>query len=185
MCVQLMFNLIICSDHEVTNSKISGSDTVMFYVFQIKCLNCNCFSSLFLAVTVSFTQPFYTVNEGNGNFLATLSLSTTPATEVIVLVVANGGTATGKYYNYYDPDLYHTVSGNGTDFFPGQVTATFSAGVATAQITFTIVNDNILEDDETFDIAIDQSTLPDGVVVVDPSLVTVTIVNDDGESYRC
>ena len=158
----------------------------MFYVFQIKCLNCNCFSSLFLAVTVSFTQPFYTVNEGNGNFLATLSLSTTPATEVIVLVVANGGTATGKYYiMILTCTMSYTVSGNGTDFFPGQVTATFSAGVATAQITFTIVNDNILEDDETFDIAIDQSTLPDGVVVVDPSLVTVTIVNDDGESYRC
>jgi len=78
----------------------------------------------------------------------------------------------------------YIVSGNGTDYFPDQVTATFSAGIATAQITFTIVNDNILEPDETFNIAIVESMLPNGVVVVDPSQVTVTIVDDDGESYR-
>jgi len=137
---------------------------------------------------VSFTQPSYTVNEGIENFMATLSLSTAPATEVSVLVLANSGTATGKCYIIQTLILTCTVpyivSGNGTDYFSDQVTATFSAGVATAQITFTIVNDNILEPDETLNIAIDESTLPNGVVVIDPSQITVTIVDDDGESYR-
>ena len=51
----------------------------------------------------------------------------------------------------------------------------------TAQLTFSITDDNILEDDETFTLTFDQSSLPNGVVVVDPSQVTVTIVDDDGE----
>ena len=60
-------------------------------------------------------------------------------------------------------------------------TVTFSAGVNSSQLNILITDDNILEDDETFNLTINQSSLPDGVVVGDPSQVTVTIVDDDGE----
>ena len=63
-------------------------------------------------------------------------------------------------------------------------TVTFSAGVNSSQLSILITDDNILEDDETFNLIINQSSLPDGVVVVDSSQVTVTIVDDDGECGR-
>ena len=44
-----------------------------------------------------------------------------------------------------------------------------------------ITDDNILENDETFTVAVDPSSLPNGVGVGDPSSTTVTIVNDDCE----
>ena len=63
-------------------------------------------------------------------------------------------------------------------------TIIFSAGVNSSQVNILINDDNILEDDETFNLNINQSSLPDGVVLVDPSHVTVTIVDDDGECGR-
>ena len=63
-------------------------------------------------------------------------------------------------------------------------TVTFSAGVNSSQLNILIINDNILEDDETFNVTINQSSLSDGVVVGDPSEVTVTIVDDDGEYFN-
>ena len=60
-------------------------------------------------------------------------------------------------------------------------TVTFSAGVNSSRLNILITDDNILEDDETFNLTINQSALPDGVVVGDPREVTVTIVDDDGE----
>ncbi|XP_065894203.1 uncharacterized protein [Dysidea avara] len=134
---------------DVTSSV--GSDTVSFTV-DIE------------AATVSFTQSSYSVNEGVGNFTATLTLSCPPVSEVRVMVLANSGTA------------------NGNDYFAVQTTATFAAGEMTAQLTFSITDDNILEDDETFTLTFDQSSLLDGVVVVDPSQVTVTIVDNDAVS---
>ena len=62
-------------------------------------------------------------------------------------------------------------------------TVTLSAGVNSSQLNILITDDNILEDDETFNLTINQSSLPDGVVV-DPSQVIVTIVDDDGECGR-
>ena len=63
-------------------------------------------------------------------------------------------------------------------------TVTFSAGVNSSQLNILITDDNILEDNETFNLTINQSSLPDGVVVGDRSQVTVTIVDDDGECGR-
>ena len=60
-------------------------------------------------------------------------------------------------------------------------TVTFSAGVNSSQLNILINDDNILEDDETFNLTINQSSLPDLVAVVDRSQATVTIVDDDGE----
>jgi len=76
---------------------------------------------------------------------------------------------------------YYIIIGNGIDYNSGVYDVTFSAGVTSSQLNIAITDDNILEPDESFTITIDQSTLPNGVMVVDPSEATVTIVDDDGE----
>ena len=55
----------------------------------------------------------------------------------------------------------------------------------TQQFRVDINNDNIQEPDETFIVFIDQSSLPNGVIVGEPSEITVTIVDDDGECAYC
>ena len=53
-----------------------------------------------------------------------------------------------------------------------------------ASFNVSINNDNILEGNETFDLTIDPSLLPDSVTVGDPGHTTVTILANDGE-YNC
>ena len=50
-----------------------------------------------------------------------------------------------------------------------------------ASFNVSINNDNILEGNETFDLTIDPSLLPDSVTVGDPGHTTVTILANDGE----
>ena len=62
-----------------------------------------------------------------------------------------------------------------------RASVTFAPGTMIATFTVDITDDSMVEPNENFIINIDQSSLPDGVVVVDPSQVTVTIVDNDGE----
>jgi len=41
--------------------------------------------------------------------------------------------------------------------------------------------DDLLEGNETFNVTIDESTLPDGVVLADPYEITVTILDSDSK----
>ena len=43
-------------------------------------------------------------------------------------------------------------------------------------------DDDILEDDENFVLTINQTSLPSGVTIGNPSVTTVTIVDNDGKS---
>ena len=53
-----------------------------------------------------------------------------------------------------------------------------------ASFSVNITNDNILERKEEFNLAIDQRSLPFVVTAIDPSQVTVTIMDDDsGKQY--
>ena len=52
--------------------------------------------------------------------------------------------------------------------------------MTTAPVDFRIIDDNISENNENFDLVIDQSSLPNRVSVGNPDQVTVTIVDDDG-----
>lgn len=56
----------------------------------------------------------------------------------------------------------------------------FTAGMTTASVDVPIIDDNISENNENFDIVIDQLSLPNRVSVSNPDQVTVTIVDDDG-----
>ena len=50
-----------------------------------------------------------------------------------------------------------------------------------ATFNVSITNDNILEANETFELAINISSLLSDVIIGTPGRVTVTIVDDDGE----
>ena len=73
----------------------------------------------------------------------------------------------------------------GVDYDSGPYTVTFPAGETSVSFDVPITNDNILEGDETFTVAVDPSSLPNDVEVGDPSSATVTIVNDDCELLVC
>jgi len=74
-------------------------------------------------------------------------------------------------YNYY-------CAGN-SDYVSGPYNFTIASGLTNITFNVSIINDNILEENEIFHLTIDPSSLPEDVHVGSPVLVTVTIVDDD------
>ena len=67
------------------------------------------------------------------------------------------------------------------DFIPGPYIVQFDVGVTTARFNVSINDDNILESNETFNLGINMSSLPSGIVVGNPGQSTVTILDNDGK----
>ena len=68
------------------------------------------------------------------------------------------------------------------DYTSGAYTVTFPAGQTRIQFNVSINDDNIFEIDENFMLAIDETSLPTGVIRGNPGEVTVIIVGDDCKS---
>jgi len=69
----------------------------------------------------------------------------------------------------------------GVDYDSGPYTVTFSSGQTRAPFVVPINDDNILEGDENFTVAIVGNALPDVVTRGSPASTTVIIVDDDGK----
>ena len=69
----------------------------------------------------------------------------------------------------------------GVDYVSGPYTVTFPAGVTKVSFNVDIIDDAILENNETFELSINSNTLLDRVIINNPSKVTVTIVDNDGK----
>ena len=70
----------------------------------------------------------------------------------------------------------------GNDYTSGPFTVTFNAEITRASFSVSIIDDNVLEGNETFDLTIDPSSLANNKITVgDPGQVTVTIVDNDGK----
>lgn len=69
------------------------------------------------------------------------------------------------------------------DYDSGPYAVTFPAGMASTSFNVPIIDDNVVELVEQFDLTIDTSSLPNGFTVDDPSQVMVTITDDDSECY--
>ena len=80
--------------------------------------------------------------------------------------------------------IYFKFTG-GVDYNSGPYTVTFPAGVTTASFNISITDDNISEDNEDIQIAINDSSLPSRVSVSNPGQSTITIVNNHSKSYFC
>ena len=52
-------------------------------------------------------------------------------------------------------------------------------------LNVTIINDMILENNETFKLSINSNSLPNRVTVEDPSGINVTIVDNDSKLIKC
>ena len=65
------------------------------------------------------------------------------------------------------------------DYEYGPYNFTITAGTTTTAINISITDDNILENNETFHLTIDPSSLPKNVFVNNPFQVEVTIVDFD------
>ena len=77
-----------------------------------------------------------------------------------------------------------TVIGGGVDYSSGPYLVIIPAGQTAAFLYVTINDDNILEEDEKFNLTINSSSLPNNVVVGDRGQTTVTILDNDG-NYMC
>ena len=67
----------------------------------------------------------------------------------------------------------------GVDYVSGPYTVKFSARMTEVLFNVTIMDDNILESNETFQLSITSSSLPNRVTVNNLSVVNVTIVDND------
>ena len=73
--------------------------------------------------------------------------------------------------------------GEGVDYNSGPYNVRFDVRVTRVSLTISINDDDILEYSETFNLNVNESSLPNSVTVGDHSKTTVTILDDDGK-YR-
>ena len=73
--------------------------------------------------------------------------------------------------------MYYT----GDDYSSGPYTVMFPAGMTTAYFVVSIINDNLLEGNETFTLTLNPLLLPSDVIIGDPTEAIVTIVDGAGE----
>ena len=110
--------------------------------------------------TVSFTQTAKSASEATTSASFTVRLSSAHTKSVTVRYsLKSGGTAT-----------------SGVDFTLPSGTLTFAPGEVTKTITFTVVNDTLDENDETFSIAL---SAPSNATLGTASVATYTIVDND------
>ena len=67
------------------------------------------------------------------------------------------------------------------DYDAGPYTVTIPAGQNDVTFSVSITDDNIREESETFNLIIDESSLPSGVTSSDPNRTTVTIIDGDSK----
>ena len=132
-------------------------------------------------MTISFNQCTYIVNENEGLLQAVLILSKSVRTEVTVQVGTNDNTATGDHLRSLNNILLDdTYLGGDIDYDSGPYNVTFPSGEKNAAFTITINNDTVLEYDETFNLTIIESSLPENFILGEIYLAKVTIINDGG-----
>ena len=71
--------------------------------------------------------------------------------------------------------------GGGVDYNSGPYTVQFEAGVTSVSVSVSLNNDNILEGNETFNLNIDEPSLPNSVTIGDHGQCTITVVANDGK----
>ena len=78
--------------------------------------------------------------------------------------------------------IYYNITGRGFDYNSGPYNVTFPAGVTTVSFNITIINDDVSEDHETFNLIIAEDSLPKSVTLGNPYLTAVRIINVGGSS---
>ena len=146
----------------------------IFYIFNIQLLD----------ITVNFEQITYNIAEANGLVNPVLVLSNPSSTNITVEILSTEGSATGKYSVYILFSLRFKICFNhigGADFSSGPYIVIFLPGMTRTQFDVLIMDDNILEYDETFELRINASSLPNRVSVGSVQQATVNISDEDSK----
>ena len=122
----------------------------------------------FIDIILRFNQTTYRINENDGSFQPVLVLSNPSLTDVTIQVVDNEVSATGD------------INGKG-DYIPGPYNVTFPAGHISVSFNISITDNNIVEYDKIFNLAIAPKSLPYLISRGNPGVAIVSIVNDDGK----
>ena len=75
----------------------------------------------------------------------------------------------------------NNVTGRGVDYDSGPYTVTFTAGQTNVSFDVPVNDDEIFEDNESFQLSIIRRSLPDDVNRGNPGRATLTIVDNDSE----
>ena len=126
---------------------------------------------------MNFSQAQYSlgegVNEDSGNSQVQLIFSNPSAFDIVIYVMSNNITATGL-------NSSECTEFDGTrDYLYGLYSVTFPASFTMQSVDITLCDDNVLEEDETFNLIIISNSHPDNVTNDNPDNVTVTIVDND------
>ena len=70
------------------------------------------------------------------------------------------------------------------DYTFGQHNVTILAGDTVGLLDIIIINDNIVEETESFSLTINATSLPEGILTGEPSRTTVNILDSDGMLAR-
>jgi hypothetical protein len=111
--------------------------------------------------TVQFSDSSYTVNESAGTATITVTRTGGAASAVSVTYGTASGTATSS-----------------SDYKPTSGVFTFAAGETTKTFTVPIVNDTLVEPNETVKLAL--SSVTGGATLGAPATATLTIIDNDG-----
>ena len=132
------------------------------------------------SLKVSFHQSSYSVNEGDQLLQPQLILNELSSTNITVLIRSIDITATCEYIIINTIFTCYLITGGGADYNSVLYNATFPAGATDVSFDVTIINDTVLENNETFSLTIIGDSLPENVTLGKITQATVTIVNDGG-----
>ena len=141
----------------------------------------NIFLLYAVAATISFSQSQYSIVEGNEPLKPLLLLSNPSSYVITIQVESINGNASGKYNNGYVFVTACWQSCKGNDYTSGPYNVTFPAGSTSVSFDVNVTNDDILESNETFNLNIISSSVPDQVIIGNPKQSTVTIVDYDSK----
>ena len=133
----------------------------------------------FLELCVNFSQSSYNIDENKGPVQPKLMLSNPSTIEIIFIVFSKDGSATGKYLYILIAYAIILLQGRGIDYNSGPYNVAIPAGNLSSSFNVSINDDNVLELNEEFYLAIDQSSLPNGINIDIPNSTIVKISDND------
>ena len=135
-------------------------------------------------MTVFFEKSSYTIDKATFPPNIYLYLSKSLETNVTVTVTDKEGTATSESPNSNINNvmmIVYNLTGN-VDYRLTQRIVTIRAGTTRVKFSgYRIFDDTLVEIDESFDLIIDQSSLPNSVALGDPCETKLTIVDNDSK----
>ena len=126
-------------------------------------------------VIINFDQPAYSVDENNGPAQSMLILSNPSVFDITLQIVSNG--LSGKYtHTHVASNVYYAVLG---DYISGPYEVIFFGGRTNYVLNITIVDDNLLEPVERFNLTIE--SLFGDATIGNLDNTVISIFDNDGK----